>query len=175
MIIHALPPRWLFPVLFSVIPMQPVLLNGSSGGEAYPKRILMADLPAGATLIPNPVNNIPGFSVEQHFFFPGFPKMAWPMLDWVLDSRFSEYHGEKTGEKSVRIYQQRESDLINMMETLIQDHAAVKLFSLPHIGEQPHIEIGFRGVEYAVEMAFTSLCQFLDDREVDYEPVTVEK
>ena len=151
------------------------LIQQQFGEEAYPKRILMADLPTGATLIPNPVNNIPGFSVGHHFFFPGFPQMAWPMLDWVLDSRFAKCHGEKIVEKSVRVYQQRESDLINMMEALIQDHADVKLFSLPHMGEQPHIEIGFRGVEHAVEVAFTALCQFLDDTEIDYEPVTARE
>ena len=31
------------------------------GAEAYPDRILMADLPQGSRIIPNPFNRIPGF------------------------------------------------------------------------------------------------------------------
>jgi molybdopterin-biosynthesis enzyme MoeA-like protein len=145
------------------------LIEKQFGDEAYPKRILMADLPAGATLISNPLNNIPGFIVEQHFFFPGFPAMAWPMLDSVLDSRFTNYHKVKSSEKSVRIFEQRESDLIDLMEKLINDHATVKLFSLPHIGEQPYIEIGFRGSLDAVESAYKDLCEALDNNNVVYQ------
>lgn len=149
------------------------LIEKQFGDEAYPKRILMADLPAGATLIPNPVNNIPGFVVEQHFYFPGFPAMAWPMLDWVLDYHFFSHPEVISSEKSVRIFEQRESDLIELMEKLIKEHATVKLFSLPHIGEQPHIEIGFRGPLDAIESAYKDLCESLDKNNVDYERLMV--
>ena len=42
------------------------------GEEAYPIRIRMADLPEGSRLIPNPYNQIPGFSIGHHHFLPGF-------------------------------------------------------------------------------------------------------
>jgi molybdopterin-biosynthesis enzyme MoeA-like protein len=50
------------------------------------QRLKMAEFPAGAALIPNPYNRIPGFSVGRHHFVPGFPVMAWPMIAWVLDT-----------------------------------------------------------------------------------------
>ena len=37
--------------------------------------------PEGSRLIPNPVNQMPGFSVHDHHFVPGFPSMACPMVD----------------------------------------------------------------------------------------------
>jgi len=145
------------------------LIEQQFGIEAYPKRILMADLPQGATLIPNPYNNIPGFSIEQHYFLPGFPQMAWPMLDWLLETYYGDVVGEQMLERSVRIYQVRESDLIDLMDALKQEHPAVKIFSLPHLGELPSIEMGFRGPAAKVEQAYIALCQQLDARGDQYE------
>ena len=55
-------------------------------------RYLMADIPAGCELIPNPFNRVPGFSVGEHHFLPGFPEMAGPMMEWVLDHRYADLH-----------------------------------------------------------------------------------
>src|SRR5690349_14720894 len=46
-------------------------------------RLNMGVFPRGAALIPNPYNKIPGFSVADVHFVPGFPVMAWPMIEWV--------------------------------------------------------------------------------------------
>lgn len=46
------------------------LLEGRFGADAYPNRIRMSELPAGARLIPNPINQIPGFKVQHHHFVP---------------------------------------------------------------------------------------------------------
>ena len=139
------------------------------GDEAYPRRILMADLPAGATLIPNPVNNIPGFAVEQHYFLPGFPRMAWPMMSWVLDSYYADAGGGVVSEESVRVFGQRESDLIDLMEKLSARHSAVKIFSLPHMGDDPYIELGFRGDPGKVSQAFASLQEALEQGGITYQ------
>ena len=64
-------------------------IEAQFGAAAYPHRVLMAEFPAGATIIPNPVNRVASFSVRDHHFFPGFPQMAWPMLDWVLATRYA--------------------------------------------------------------------------------------
>ena len=70
-------------------------IEAQFGPEAYPKRVIMADFPAGAGLIPNPVNRVSGFSAglpnqkHRHYFVPGFPAMAWPMMEWVLDTHYS--------------------------------------------------------------------------------------
>ena len=145
------------------------LIEQQFGAEAYPKRILMADLPERSILIPNPYNNIPGFSITQHYFLPGFPQMAWPMLDWLLESYYGDVAGVHLFERSLRIYQVRESDLIDLMELLKKDYPAAKIFSLPHLGESPYIEMGFRGSVAEVEQAYKALCHRLDGRGDKYE------
>ncbi|NEX21384.1 competence/damage-inducible protein A [Thiorhodococcus mannitoliphagus] len=119
------------------------LLEAKFGADAYPHRMLMADLPEGAELIPNPVNQIPGFSTGQHWFLPGFPKMAWPMAEWVLDRHYGSCAA--VTEAAVVVRGTPESRLIPLMEQLGQAHPDLKLFSLPHMGEDPHILLGFRG------------------------------
>ena len=57
--------------------------------RAFPHPIKMADLPKDAELIPNPINKMPGFSLDKRFFFvPGFPEMAHPMVTSVLEAYY---------------------------------------------------------------------------------------
>ena len=57
--------------------------------EAYPNRINMANLPINAKLLFNPITNVPGFYLEDRFFFvPGFPQMARPMILEALDKHY---------------------------------------------------------------------------------------
>jgi molybdopterin-biosynthesis enzyme MoeA-like protein len=51
-------------------------------------RLQMGWFPEGAQIIPNPYNKIPGFQVGSVYFVPGFPVMAWPMMEWVLDQHY---------------------------------------------------------------------------------------
>ena len=53
------------------------------------QRLKMGEFPIGAGIVPNPFNRIPGFSVEDHWFVPGFPVMAWPMIEWLLDRKYA--------------------------------------------------------------------------------------
>ena len=69
-------------------PEAEALIVAQYGERAVPHRVLMADFPQGARLIPNPVNRVAGFSLDDCHFVPGFPEMAWPMLEWVLDTHY---------------------------------------------------------------------------------------
>ncbi len=129
------------------------VIEEAFGSDAYPNRIRMADLPEDCLLIPNPYNRIPGFTLYDHHFFPGFPSMAWPMLDWVLD----HYYPRKRNAGSREVREDiscRESELVQLMEDLSGVHPQVKLFSLPHMAEINSIEFGFRGEQAAVDAAF---------------------
>ena len=119
------------------------LIEDKFGESAYPHRILMADLPAGADLVPNPVNQMPGFTLARHWFLPGFPKMAWPMAEWVLDRHFGRC--VQARESAVLVRGVPESQLIPLMRRLTLEYPKLKHFSLPHMGEDPHILLGFRG------------------------------
>jgi molybdopterin-biosynthesis enzyme MoeA-like protein len=125
-------------------PQAKSLIEGRFGADAYPSRILMADLPQGCGLVPNPFNQIPGFYLRGHFFLPGFPRMAWPMAERVLAEHFPG-GADPLQELAVRVLGVPESRLVPLMQRLGPRFPALKLFSLPHIGDDPHVLLGFRG------------------------------
>lgn len=136
------------------------------GPAAYPNRIRMADLPQGASLIPNPYNRVPGFSINQHYFMPGFPDMAHPMGEWVLDTYYPG-QGEAIITRSVKIRGQTENELMALMEELVKAYPKAKLFSLPRIGADRYVELGFSGTEQ-VEEAFARLKERLGEMGVEW-------
>ena len=134
------------------------LIEGRFGAEAYPHRINMGNFPKGATLIPNPVNQMAGFSHGHVHFVPGFPSMAWPMVEWVLDERYPQLHNaEPEVEETVIALNAREGDLITLMQEYSQRYPQLKLSSLPNFGNeaipQMHIEFGFTGQPQLVNIA----------------------
>ncbi|MCF6245262.1 MAG: molybdopterin-binding protein [Sulfurovum sp.] len=61
------------------------IIENRLGKDAYPHPIVMAELPKGANLLYNPVNQMPAFSLdERYFFMPGFPQMSHPMVTEIL-------------------------------------------------------------------------------------------
>lgn len=146
------------------------LIEGRFGADAFPQRIRMADLPAGASLIPNPVNQVPGFGINRHWFLPGFPQMAWPMAEWVLDRHYGR--AEPLHEMALEVRGAPESRLIPLMERLGAQFPALKLFSLPHLGETQadrYILLGFRG-RGDLEPAMAALRSGLDAEGVEHRP-----
>lgn len=96
------------------------------GDRAYPHPIKMADIPEGSKLIHNPVNRVPGFQLEDRFFFvPGFPQMAHPM---IIDQLDTYYPKNKTKHSCNFIAHCSEGMLIDVMEQL---DPSVELSCLP--------------------------------------------
>ena len=124
-------------------------IRGRFGGETTPERLAMGEFPGGAQIIPNPVNRIPGFSLGDHHFVPGFPQMAWPMVEWLLDSRYRErFDSQKWDEASILVYEAGESQLIPAMKAVEAAFPSIKVFSLPSMGQDGsriHVELGVRG------------------------------
>lgn len=138
------------------------IIEGRFGEAAYPHRIRMADLPEHASLIPNPVNQIPGFILDDHHFLPGFPEMAWPMMEWVLEHRYLELFKRAPREVLLRIRQASEGQLVDLMEAFVKRFPGLRLSSLPSTkGNQRETELGVRGepeaVATAVEWLITQL------------------
>jgi molybdopterin-biosynthesis enzyme MoeA-like protein len=135
-------------------------------------RLKMAEFPAGATLIPNPYNRIAGFSVGSHHFVPGFPVMAWPMIEWVLDTHYRElFNREARAEQAVIVYEVAESTLTPLMVSLEAQYPAVKVFSLPSVGDaetRRHIELGVKGEPAQTAAAFADMCAELDRLKAEY-------
>jgi len=142
------------------------------------QRLKLVEFPAGAALIPNPYNRVPGFSVARHagaphHFVPGFPVMAWPMIAWVLDTHYSElFHREPHRERALLVYEQAEAVLTPLMERLESVYPDVNVFSLPSVGDDKtrrHIELGVKGRPAQVDAAFDDMCAELTRMNAEYQ------
>ncbi|HYW03826.1 MAG TPA: molybdopterin-binding protein [Gammaproteobacteria bacterium] len=147
------------------------ILRDKFGERLYPQRIRMAEFPQGAELVPNAYNRVPGFSLEHHYFLPGFPEMAWPMAEWVLDERYAHLPREPhRAEYLVRVYGRAESDMVPLMDEALQRFGGLRLASLPHIDAQrPWIEFGFRAREPLAREACEWFCARLDEAGVEWQ------
>jgi len=141
------------------------------------QRMRMGEFPRGASIIPNPYNRIPGFSIREHYFVPGFPVMAWPMLEWVLETRYAdEFHRAPQAERSVLVFETPESKVTPLMEAIEARFAGVKVFSLPSVGDaslegdadpqramraRRHIELGVKGPVDAIDAAYAAMVEGL--------------
>lgn len=129
-------------------------------------RLNMGVFPASARIIPNPYNKIPGFSCVGAgggavHFVPGFPVMAWPMIEWVLDRYYASLFNRVAHvEKSVIVFGAMEASLTPLMEDIERQHAGVKVFSLPSVDHPDygrHIELGVKGDPAAAGLAYVAL------------------
>ena len=139
-------------------------------------RLNMGVFPEGAEIIPNPYNRIAGFAhrfaspapgapAGGVYFVPGFPVMAWPMIEWVLDTHYREVQQARgQTERSVIVFGAMEAALTPLMEAIESAHPAVKVFSLPSVDHPTwgrHIELGVKGAAAAVDEAYPGLLEGL--------------
>jgi len=169
-------------------------------------RLNMGMFPQGAQIIPNPYNKIPGFACSHGvlsgsepisaanapsegttptaesergaiYFLPGFPVMAWPMAEWVLDTRYARYFRAAAHlEKSLILLGAMEATLTPLMERIEAAHPAIKVFSLPSVDHPQwgrHIELGVKGEPGAVEAAYAQLKQDLQSFNLQFGPEMV--
>ncbi|MCF8150406.1 MAG: competence/damage-inducible protein A [Burkholderiaceae bacterium] len=124
-------------------------------------QLALGNFPAGSSIIPNPYNRIPGFTLGQHHFVPGFPQMAWPMVEWVLDSFYSwRFNARPSADAAILVWKGSEGALIDLMRRVEADFSGIKVFSLPFLGTkeiQRHIELGVRGTPDQVPAALETI------------------
>ena len=132
-------------------------------------RFNMGVFPEGAQIIENPYNRIPGFTCEGDaggavHFVPGFPVMAWPMIEAVLDQKYKAFHQANAWqERSIVVMGAIEAALTPLMEA-IEGAFDVKVFSLPSVDHPQygrHIELGVKGRPAVVGPAYEKLLQGL--------------
>ncbi|MEW9900042.1 molybdopterin-binding protein [Chitinivorax sp. PXF-14] len=150
------------------------LIEARFGAEAYPNRILMAELPRDCELIPNPVNQIAGFSIAHHHFLPGFPSMAWPMMEWVLDQRYPHlFRTDPPIELALIAIGAREGNLIPLMNDFVTRYPMLRFSSLPSFGDDTlpaHIEFGLRGPRAEVETAMAEWAALMQEQGFECHP-----
>ncbi|MBW8829559.1 MAG: competence/damage-inducible protein A [Burkholderiales bacterium] len=154
--------------------------QGKTLDESHPdmhRRLQMGVFPEGAQIVPNPFNGIPGFSVEDVHFVPGFPVMAHPMIELLLDTRYAHLHRQDAWqERSVIVYGSMEATLTPLMEQIEAQFPGVKVFSLPsmdHPVHGRHIELGVKGMPAQLDAAYPLLLAGLAAYGVKFGPELV--
>ncbi len=124
------------------------------GQEVTPARLELGTIPQGSRIIPNPFNRIPGFSYRDHHFLPGFPQMAWPMAEWVLDTHYADdFRKNAEAEAAILVWDGLEGNMLELMRQTEADFPGIVVFSLPTFGSETvrrHVELGVRGEPAAV-------------------------
>lgn len=132
------------------------------GQPLTPERLRMGELPEGALLIPNPYNRIPGFTLHRHHFVPGFPVMAWPMIEWVLDTYYQDAYGsESDAERGMIVRGVNEGTLTPLLDAIEQTFPGIRVYSLPRIDPSQRfsyeIDLGVKGKRAEIDAAFERL------------------
>jgi len=149
------------------------IMQKKFGESLFPDRVCMTELPVGSELIPNPVNQVPGFSLRQHYFVPGFPNMSHPMVEWVLETYYkNEFKSEHVIETRLQILDTPESNLIQIMEKVLEKNPQIKLSSLPNTNNRNEVELGLRGATENVEKAVGLIARLLQEKNIKYRPIT---
>ncbi len=140
---------------FIIHPEAKAILVEKFGDSVYPNRILMAELAENSELIPNPINRVPGFKLANHHFVPGFPNMAWPMIEWVLDTHYPHLYNEHPDvEWRWDVLNVPESRLLPMMNEILESYEGVGVSSLPSTeANGALIDFGLKGPEAEVTKA----------------------
>ncbi len=134
------------------------------------QRLKMGFFPEGAVIVPNPYNKIPGFACDgsgggRISFVPGFPVMAWPMIEAELDRWLADRPAQRLAvERSVVVWKALEASLTPLMEAIEREHPAVRVFSLPSVDHPEHgrhIELGVKGPDAESRLAFAALREAL--------------
>lgn len=145
-------------------------LRGRFGADLNDVRLLLGTFPRGVDIVPNPFNRIAGFSTRDHYFLPGFPQMAHPMAGWALDTFYSHlFNRTRMIDKAFLLTgaMAYESALLDLMEHIVADYPALRLFSLPSVGEdgqRRHLELGVEGEESLVSQAMEEIRQEIEKR-----------
>lgn len=142
------------------------------GDETTPIRLQLGTFPRGVDIVPNPFNRIPGFRVRDHYFLPGFPQMAHPMVEWALDTFYADlFNRNPMVDKAFLLTGPNayESALLDLMQRIVADYPALRLFSLPSIGtdgQRRHLELGVEGEAALVDRAMEEIRSEVERRAI---------
>lgn len=138
------------------------------GAEYNEQRRQLIAFPTGATLIPNPVNGIPGFSYADIHCVPGFPQMATPMILWVLE-HYAQDLAQQRAYTAINVFAP-ESQLSPIMARLEQAFPDLAVSSLPKLHHET--ELGFDGPPAQCQQALQTAKQWLDAEHILWQEST---
>lgn len=126
-------------VPLAVHPDAKAALEAYYGDRINPHRILMATVPQGAVLIPNPVSAAPGFYVARMAAFPGIPRLLREMFGWIRPL--------VSGKRKSRVTlfgRAPESAYAGIMSEVMRDFPDVQVGSYPMLEGGYKVRVVFR-------------------------------
>ncbi len=114
-------------------------LEAYYGDRMNPHRLLMAHVPEGATLIPNPLSGAPGFLAGRMAAFPGIPRLLREMFGWIRP-----YVAGKRKSRVTLLSQAPESLYAGIMGEVQAAFPDVGLGSYPTVDPEYRVRIVFR-------------------------------
>lgn len=115
------------------------LLERYYGDRISENRLLMAQVPEGAELIPNPVSAAPGFYIAGMAAFPGIPRLLHEMIGWIKPL----VRGERMSR--VILYSGApESSYAGIMREAIRAFPEVRIGSYPMLEGEYRVRVVFR-------------------------------
>ena len=133
------------------------IIEKTLGERAYPHPIKMAELPKGAKLLANPVNNMPAFYLDDRFFFmPGFPEMSHPMVEEILQNKIPE--GKKRYRYTLTA-QCKENEFIEIMQKMPKE---VECSSLPKLHGDKGWQVSLSVASYDDQTAKEAFSRYIE-------------
>ena len=136
------------------------------GDGAFPHRVHMSDLPQGASLLKNPVNNMSGFYLDDRYFFtPGFPEMAHSMVEEAIEHFLPLNRPLYRHTLMARCSEER---FISMMKTIPEE---VECSSLPmFVDDKANVEMSVASYDEQISLkCFSLFIDFLEHNKISYE------
>jgi len=145
------------------------IIEETLGENAYPHPIKMAELPKGADLLKNSVNNMPAFSLDDRFYFmPGFPEMSHPMVEEILKTKVPEgkpfYRHTLTAEC-------KENEFIEIMEQMPKE---VEFSSLPKLHDKKGWQVSISVASHDEATAKEAFSHYINHLETQQIPYTLD-
>ncbi len=114
-------------------------LQAYYGDRLNAHRMLMAQVPEGATLIPNPLSAAPGFFVARMAAFPGIPRLLHEMFGWIRP-----HVAGKRKSRVTLLSQAPESRYAGIMGDVQGAFPDVSIGSYPTVDPEYRVRIVFR-------------------------------
>lgn len=119
-----------------------------SDSRSMEYRMLMAQVPEGATLIPNPVSAAPGFYIGRMAAFPGIPRLLHEMFGWIRPLV------EGRRKSRVTLFSRApESAFAGIMREAMEAFPAVSVGSYPMLEGEYRVRVVFRSDDFPLAAA----------------------
>lgn len=126
---------------------------GSRGLGEYAAR--WAQIPRGATPLPNPRGGAPGFVLGNVFAMPGLPSEMEAMFDSIAE----QFRGDPIGTWR-RSYRTGEGQIVHVLEEATRMHPAVTVGSYPRFHDDgPEVEIVLKSADADALAAATAFVE----------------